>query len=104
GQIVLVDHARGHGQMLPFALWIGEAEVVPVDLLVLDSRKDRARVGRHCANFPCSPRAKAGAMSHARSSRAWEVQIPRPPRRVRGSVRISLIRSEEHTSELQSQS
>ena len=47
GQHVLVDHARGHGQMLPLALGIGEAEVDPVDLLVLDARKDRACVVRH---------------------------------------------------------
>ncbi len=45
GQGIVVDHARGHGQMLPLALGIGEAEVDPVDLLVLDPRKDRARVG-----------------------------------------------------------
>src|SRR5436309_2744939 len=33
--------------MLPFALGIGEAEVDPLDLLVLDTRKDSACVGRH---------------------------------------------------------
>ncbi len=49
-KVVLVDHARGHGQMLPFALGVGEAEVDPVDLLVLDPRKDRTRVGRHFAH------------------------------------------------------
>src|SRR5437764_5646266 len=33
--------------MLPLALGIGEAEVDPVDLLVLDARKDSACVGCH---------------------------------------------------------
>ncbi len=40
GELVLVDHGRGHGQVLPLALGIGEAEVDPVDLLVLDAAKE----------------------------------------------------------------
>jgi hypothetical protein len=33
--------------MLPLALGVGEAEVEPLDLLVLDALKDSACVGRH---------------------------------------------------------
>jgi hypothetical protein len=53
GQIVLVDDARGHGQMLPLALGVGETEVDPVDLLILDAREDGARIalGHWCC--PC---------------------------------------------------
>ena len=43
GEVVVVDDARGHGQMLPLALGVGEAEVDPLDLLVLDPRQDLAR-------------------------------------------------------------
>src|SRR5438874_12278163 len=35
----LFRSARSHGQMLPFALGVGETEVDPVDLFVLDTRK-----------------------------------------------------------------
>ena len=32
GQLVLVEHARAHREMLPLALGIGEAKVDPLDL------------------------------------------------------------------------
>ena len=47
-QLVVVDQARGHRQMLPFALGIGKSEVDPLDLLVLDALEDVARLARHC--------------------------------------------------------
>ena len=56
GQHVLVDHPRGHGQVLPLALGVGEAEVDPVDLLVLDARKDRVR---RRSPWVCSPLSKS---------------------------------------------
>ena len=72
GQHVLVDHARGHGQMLPFALGIGEAKVDPVDLLFLDPRQDRARAGclRHVALALVwsSPRTREPSCSAARQN------------------------------------
>ena len=107
GQSVVVDHARGHGQMLPFALGIGEAEVDPVDLLVLDPRKDRARVGRlgHCLNSLLSVPLGAGIIdlkpakrppgllavrgSDGQVDSSSGVQIPEERRRVRRGVRIS---------------
>ena len=37
---VFVDDARHHGQMLPLALGIGEAQIDPLDLLLLDHRQN----------------------------------------------------------------
>jgi len=33
---VFIDDARHHGQVLPLALGIGEAQIDPLDLLLLD--------------------------------------------------------------------
>src|SRR6185503_4320762 len=90
--IVFVDDARGHGQMLPFALGVGEAEVDPVDLLVLDARKNRARVVRHgeCpALFAVSARTNAhGPAVNRVTRRRFELgssDSPPAPQSQRGS-------------------
>src|SRR3954454_9911157 len=82
--------------MLPFALGIGEAEVDPFDLLVLDARKDSAWVGRH-ERLPSlfesvapeqmpQARRKAGRLQRESS---LGVQIPETARRVRAFVNFS---------------
>ncbi|EAT07975.1 hypothetical protein SKA58_08424 [Sphingomonas sp. SKA58] len=40
GQFILAKHARHHGQVLPLALGIGEADIDPFDLLFLDHLQD----------------------------------------------------------------
>ena len=47
--LILIDQAGHHGQMLPFALGIGEAQVDPLDLLLLDHAENRVRIVRHWA-------------------------------------------------------
>ena len=49
GQIVLVDDAGAHRQVLPLALGVGEAQVDPLDFLVLDHLQDLVGVVRHDA-------------------------------------------------------
>ena len=44
---VFVDHAGAHGQMLPFALGIGEAQIDPLDVIILDPGDDILRLGGH---------------------------------------------------------
>ena len=36
-QLVFANHARAHGQMLPLALGVGEADIDPLDLFFLDT-------------------------------------------------------------------
>src|SRR3546814_891840 len=51
GEFILADQPGDHRQMLPLALGIGEAEIDPFDLLVLDLRENvRGRV-RHDARL-----------------------------------------------------
>src|SRR5215218_9059493 len=49
--------------MLPLALRVGEAQVHPFDLIVLDRLEDLARVGRHFPNSLLVPRRKPGPSS-----------------------------------------
>src|SRR5207247_2697194 len=91
GELVLVDRTRGHGQMLPFALGVGEAEVDPVDLLVLNTRKDSACVGRHVL-FPLSIKSVTPArMPRARQQpgRSTRIGLGRPDSRRRAESQSS---------------
>ena len=98
GQHVLVDHARGHGQMLPLALGVGEAEVDPVDLLILDARKDGACVVRHVSSLPlsifrlCPKQMPLVRRRRAEDDaiRAWDFRFPDRPPEVRRAANISL--------------
>ena len=115
GQHVLVDHARRHGQVLPLALGIGEAEVDPVDLLVLDPRKDGACVVRHVNRCPRSSFQSIGARTKCRlgpacapartsAIRAWDSRFPTRGRESGGQrifhrrhvVQLSAIRLASH--------
>jgi hypothetical protein len=46
-ELVLVDKSGNHRQVLPLAPRVGEAEIDPLDLLILDALQDAARVVRH---------------------------------------------------------
>src|SRR3954452_16986392 len=69
--------------MLPFALGIGEAEVDPFDLLVLDPRQDCARVIRHALKAPISclssgsiKRRDPDEAGDDDANRAWTFRFP----------------------------
>ena len=80
-QLVLVDRARDHREMLPLALGIGEPQVHPLDLIVLDHLEDLARAARHVL----LPQKRIGRVG----SRPLATGIPATAARVIGPVNNS---------------